>query len=138
MLPCVNCYSAGYCKQISANLVSDSEISNPQFVFDVRVTTSSMKVSPADWLETIYDLYRDYVGVILDDQGNETFINMEVFEFPHAREWFRDWVCIKPQIRNRIRVRVESRERFRALATIIRAAYPKSTDFWGLSIANDP
>ena len=137
MLLCSKCIAHGYCARIVNFLVSDDELSNRFFVADVRKTTSRLNLSASEWMEFVHDIYRDYIGTIVDQSGREVFVDTTHFDFPHAREWFRDWVCTPPRSNNGVRLRREARERVRALATIVRASYPERAITWGLRPAND-
>ena len=132
---CFNCFSHGYCRKTSSRIVSDDEMT-PAFVSDVKETARSLNVSPYDWREHLSDLYRDYKGRIIDEDGNEVFLDTEVFEFPHHREWSRDFMAHLAE-GSAPRIRAESRERIRVMASILRAAFPAEADMWGVRAAND-
>ncbi|WBQ11208.1 hypothetical protein L2D01_05350 [Hyphomonadaceae bacterium ML37] len=118
--------------------MSDQELADPQFLAGVRATARALRVSPSDWLDRIYDFYRDFDGVIVDAKRNEVFLDLEVFETDHIREWFRDWIC-KPMAEGvRPRLRGESKERIRIIATILRAQFPFDTIQWLAANDNTP
>jgi len=134
---CPSCILLGYCRNRSAWLVTDKELDNPEFVRDVREAARAEAVSPDHWIDHITRLYRDYRGWITVIGGGRVFLDMDEFERPSIREWFRDF-CVTPcppEITPR--VRDEARERVRILATILRALNPERAQFWGLRSDND-
>ena len=134
---CVECLSKGFCEQIRTKIVSDDELSNPDFVRDVRNFSANLSIDPTSWLEALYDMYCQYPGWIVDRNGHEQFLDLEHFEVPYIREWFRDWACSPLSQDVRPRVRGESRERIRVLGTILRTKYPEPAMMWGVRPAND-
>lgn len=117
--------------------MDDTKLDNPEFIRDLRRYTASLGISCDQWLDFLSDTYRDYPGRIMDQTGREVFLDMEVFEEPNIRYWFRDW-CNTPCGNNVVpRIRSEARERIRVLATILRAANPKAALMWGVRAAND-
>lgn len=121
-------------------MFSDEEISREEFIIDFKsfLVAYSFKerLLPSEWHEHVCSLYRDYRGWISDKAGSEVFLEMEVFEVPHIREWFRDFIQpVPPGVQARIRL--EARERIRALATIMRAYFPAEAMLWGVRAAND-
>ena len=133
----MQCYSGGYCKNLQSRIVSDQELANPLFVAHVRQTANELGFEASEWLDAVYDLYCEYRGCIVDANGREIFLDLEPFEVPFIREWFRDWACKPAKCGVRPRVREESRERIRVLATILRARYPERAMMWGVVAAND-
>ena len=132
---CVKCSLLGYCNKKPVRLVTDAELSNPQFLKGVRATARALNYSPSDWLDRIYDFYRDFDGMIVDANCEEVYLDLEVFETESIREWFRDWI-LKPMAEGvRPRLRGESKERIRIIATILRAQFPFDTIHW--LVAND-
>ena len=137
MILCMNCVALGYCANLSCILVSDHELNNLDFVEDARSCAQSLRISPSRWRDFIYDTYRDYPGRVLGSDGKEVFLDLEVFETVGIREWFRDWVLrSEPLSRSKI-LRIESRERVRVIATLLRARSPKPALMWGVRPAND-
>ena len=131
-MPCKQCLHLGACRKLRTRLVSDAELSNPEFVRDVRAFAYLQDVSSDLWLEHLSDLYRDFRGVIVNSAGVEIFLNMEEFERPTIRIWFRDFCCTPCAPHIRPYVRGEAWERARILATILRARFPEKAEFWGL------
>lgn len=134
---CVTCFGLGYCKKLFSHIVTDRELENPHFREDVRQFARSLNVSPTEWRDYLADLYCHYAGRIVDRNGVESFLAMEEFEVPYVREWFRDWINVEPSASGTTRLRSESRERIRVLATILRATFPEKAFTWGMRAAND-
>lgn len=134
---CRACRRHGFCRKLACQIVTDDELNDPEFLRDVRAAALAEGVSADAWLEHVNDLYRDFRGWISDARGAEVLLDMEEFERPFIREWFRDFCCtpcapdIKPRIRD------VARERVRVLATILRAAHPAKALLWGVRAAND-
>jgi hypothetical protein len=123
---------------LNCNLVTDAELKAPEFLRDVKTAGYSLRVKASDWQEQINNLYRDYLGRIRDPHtGVETFLNMEEFEGPHIREWFRDWVCTPCPANFTPYAHPASRERVRIFATILRAHFGSGASAWGLRADND-
>jgi hypothetical protein len=119
---CAHCFITDQrCER--TRLVSDRELADPAFIRSLRDFCFGLNISSYQWLDCLTDLYRDVRGCIVDESGCTVFLDMDVFEIPHIRDWFRDFCCTpcKPQITPY--VRFEAKERARVLATIIRAAY---------------
>lgn len=133
---CLRCLRGGFCRQAHTRLISDHELNDPVFRHDVQQTARQMRVSDHKWQEHVYDMYRDFNGAIVDTGGSDVTLDMNVFEEGAIREWFRDWIYSKNQTRAP-RLRAESRERVRILATLIRAHYPERALLWGQRPAND-
>ena len=134
---CSECRLNGYCRRIVAPVVSDDQLKSPEYIRDLRNFAASRGVTAESWLDHLADLYRDYPGWIIGPDGQEELLDLEQFERPHIREWFRDFcngVC-PPDVTPR--VRVEARERVRILATILAARYPVDAMLWGVRPAND-
>jgi len=134
---CLTCLPQGFCRNRRARLVSDAELSNRLFRWNVRKKANSLNYTAVEWVERIHDLYSQYPGWIMDHEGQETFLDMDEFEHPYIREWFRDWVCILPADPNAQRLNQASKERIRILATILRAYFPVEALLWGAEVAND-
>ena len=136
---CALCIGAGYCRKRNAKLVTDNELENPNFRYDVRMTaaalTNALGLTRDRWLDFISDLYRDYGGRILDAGGGEVFLDMEALEI--SPYWYRDNCMRAPGDEAGLRLREESRERWRIIATILRASFPERAFTWGMRPAND-
>lgn len=125
-----------FCPNTRVKLFSNAKIENPDFLRDLRDFTSSLNLSPDHWVDYLVDLYRDYQGMVTS-KGTEVFLDTEAFEANSIREWFRDWAC-KPLAPNQEpRLREESRERIRVLATILATRFPFEASMWGVRPAND-
>jgi len=127
-------FHAGQYRQ--ARFASDAETENPEAIRDVRNFCAGLPVYSEEWIDYLNDLYRDYHGVIVDADDNQIVLNMEQFERPHIREWFRDFCSPVPDDVTP-RVRQEARGRVKILITILRATFPKEATRWGLRAAND-
>lgn len=118
-------------------LVSDAELKNGVFVCDGRAACVAQNKNPEEWIEHVNNLYRDYHGRIFDAEGHEVILNMDVFETPFIREWFRDFACTPCRPGIRPRIRAEAKPRVRVLFTLMRAHFPESAKLWGARPAND-
>lgn len=133
---CANCFITGYCYKETTKLVTDRYIENPDFLRDLRAFTSGLSISPDHWVDFLIDIYRDYQGRIVHE-GHEAFLDTEAFEAHSIREWCRDFVCTPVQDGAQPRLRAESRERIRVLATILATRYPFEVGMFGVRAAND-
>ncbi len=134
---CYRCINQGYCKSTMSLIVSDAELNNPEFIRDVRETAYSMKVPKGKWLTLTSNLYRDYLGSIVDGAWQEKFLDMNVFEVAYIEDWFKVWCNTKCPTHVKPSVHPKARERVRVLATILRASFPETAQNWGYSGAND-
>lgn len=136
ILKCFECQLLGYCRNRQIKLVPTARLEDAEYIRDLKSFTCSLGVSDADWQEHINDLYRDMSGWIIGHNGTEVFLNMEEFERPSIREWFRDFAqpC-PPHVMPR--VRCEAKERVRILATVLSAHFPVQSVLWGIRPAND-
>ncbi len=137
MMLCMNCLPLGYCAKLNCILVSDKELNNLDFVEDVRSCAQNLRIKPSGWRDFIYDTYRDYPGRVLGSNGEEVFLDLEVFETDGIREWFRDWILRSERLCRSKTLRIESRERVRVIATLLRAQNPRAALIWGVRPAND-
>jgi len=136
MFSCPYCHAIHTVQRCKSRFASNAEIANPEVIRDVRNFCAGLPVTPEAWIDYLNDLYRDYLGIIVDGDGNQIILNMEQFERPHIREWFRDFCSLVPDD-VRPRVRQEARGRVKVLITILRATLPKEAALWGLRAAND-
>ncbi|MEL7521588.1 MAG: hypothetical protein AAGJ80_08225 [Cyanobacteria bacterium J06553_1] len=134
---CGCCDVLDYCRNIKSQLVNDSELSDPEFIRDVRNFAYDLNISSYRWREYLSNLYRDYKGWIEGPDGREVFLNMRVFEFEHARLWFRQFCCTPTRDHIKPYVRREARPRAKIVATILRASFPDAAAMWGKRAAND-
>ena len=134
---CFDCLPDGICRNERIALVSDKALSDPEFIRDLRSFAYGLKVSSYHWHDFLCDLYRDYPGCIINENGEEVFLDMHVFEVPSIRDWFRDFCCTPVPATITPYVRGEARERARILATILKASYFQEAMMWGVSAAND-
>lgn len=136
MLLCANCFVLGFCRKEITTLISDKRMENPDFLVDLRAFTASLNISPDHWLDYLIDLYRDYRGRITE-KGHEVYLDTEAFDLDSIREWMRDYVCSPVPAGVRPRLREESRERIRVLATILATRFPFEASMWGIRAANE-
>lgn len=134
---CLTCLPQGFCRKRRTHLVTDVELASGRFRWDVRKKAYGLGLTPVEWVDAIHDLYSQCPGWIMHADGNEVFLDMNEFERPHIREWFRDWVCDLPARPETQRLHPASKERIRILATIMRAHFPAEAMLWGKEIAND-
>jgi len=134
---CTACFIQAYCSKANTLLVTDKELANPEFIRDGRKACFEEYKSPEEWIEHVHDLYRDYRGKIFDGEGHEISLNMDVFEVPYIREWFRDFTCTPCPPEVAPRVRRAAYARARTLLTIMRACLPQKAYYWGVRPAND-
>ncbi|KCZ93829.1 hypothetical protein [Hyphomonas johnsonii] len=137
---CRECLIAAYCKRLVTPIFVDDELKRPFFQSDLKAFlvryTYTHGLPPSEWHEHLVDLNRDYRGWYKSGDGREVLLRLSVFEIPHIREWFRDYIQIVPN-GVETRLRGESKERVRVLATIMRAYYPEEAMMWGVRAAND-
>ncbi|MCB1680972.1 MAG: hypothetical protein H6858_04105 [Rhodospirillales bacterium] len=117
-------------------LVTDAELGDPAFIRRLRNFCYSLNVSSYQWLDLLTDLYRDYRGCIVDEAGRTVFLNMDVFEIPHIRDWFRDFCCTPCPTHITPYVRGEAKERVRILATILQPTLTLNVSFQRLGVFN--
>ena len=138
MFTCGRCQSQGFCVNRSAKLFTIEDIRDPLFLADFKAFlvrySFEQKLTPSMWHEHVCDLYRDYSGWIKDENGEAVFLDLDVFEAEHIREWFRDFIEILPEP---TLPRLGSPKRVQALATIMRAFHPTESLLWGVRVAND-
>ena len=121
MASCSLCIIENTCTQV--RLVTDRELSDPAFIRRLRDDCYRLSISSYQWLDFLTDQYRDLRGCIVDHTGRTVYLDMEVFEVPHIRDWFRDFCCTPCPPHITPYVRREARERTRVLATILQASY---------------
>ncbi|MDH5721904.1 MAG: hypothetical protein OEY94_01100 [Alphaproteobacteria bacterium] len=137
-------------------LVTDAELKNPEFVRDVRNFACAMGLQPSDWKPFLTDELEAYPGKIINRHYQEVELNLELFELDdetilhsdsktlanandNVCEWFETWCCTPCPDGKRSRLNEETKEKFRIVATILRARNPGAAQFWGLKgkAAND-
>jgi hypothetical protein len=133
---CAQCLPLGYCRRLQSKVVSDAELSNPEFIRDLRGHAYGRGFTRDAWLDKLANFYRDYPGTITDENGTEVMLDMEVFEHPGIRDWLRDFACTPCPVEVTPRVRREAWERVRVMATILRAHAPEEASQWGVRAAN--
>lgn len=134
---CPSCYTHGYCRRLTARRAADAELENGDFICDLRRHAGAMEIPAERWREFLVNAYRDYPGSVVDEKGKEVWLDLSCFDDPNIRYWFRDTATIPCRPGVSPRLREESRERFRVMATILRAIDPYGAELWGLRPAND-
>ena len=137
---CIRCLRLGYCRNKFARVVSDEELRNPRFIDDARRTIGDrLRAAPeqSDVIDVLMSLYRDYSGRIVDARGVEVFLDTDALESEQARAWLRAFHRADAPRRRAAYLRPEARERFRIVASIIRAAFPDAAMMWGVRPVND-
>ena len=143
----------GFCRRLIVRVVSDDELSNPEFVRDVRTFAAALPLCSYQWLTFLEDTYRDFLGRIVCVNGETLELDIDTAFFPNldlesvsekemidARErvrfWFRDF--LKPIAEESApHIKAVARERVRVVATLLRARFPKESALWGVRAAND-
>lgn len=147
---CPYCISRGPCKR-GARLVDDYELSNPEFLRDVRNFAARLSIRPCDWLDYILDLLSRFDGCLVDATGKPAWLDTEAFlptdeeiDLGQAssidarmRNWFDETFSAPVPHDVAPRIRREARERFRVVATTLRAQFPADAVMWGVRAAND-
>ncbi|WP_282091456.1 hypothetical protein [Epibacterium ulvae] len=131
---CPSCMKNGFCRRKAASLVSDDQLNNSEYLRDLKAFARRVNLPDCQWHEFLVDLYRDFPGWVSDGE-DEVFLDMEEFERPYIREWFRDFLRPLPDD-VQPRVRAEAKERVRIMATLLTAHYPATTMLWGVRAAN--
>lgn len=133
---CKHCPSVFDCPKAKVQLVSDRKLEDPEYLRDLRAFTANLNISPDHWLDYLTDTYRDYCGRIVSG-GRDIYLDMEVFEVPYLREWFRDFTCTPVRDGVCPRPRADTRERVRVLATLLSTRFPFAASLWSVRAAND-
>lgn len=136
---CHRCYAQGYCQRLAVRLTSDEELSNSEFVCDVKMFIPTLRMGPVALREYLSDQYRDMHGMVYDltAENVETPLDLNALEDENGLEWLKT-LCFSPPIRGTsCRVRCEKREAFKAISTILRYAFPHQAKDWGRPAAND-
>jgi|GEM_PF-3904400 hypothetical protein len=151
MTQCQTCCQIGFCRRWL--IVSDDELRNPYFVIDVRNYVHWLGISPGRLLDQLLNSIARVDGDFRNPAGFRVDLNFDVFEPTDkqidqgrydtsketVREWFfynfgREW-----SDETQARLHGQGRERFRSIATIVRARYWGDTrvQAWGIRVAND-
>lgn len=91
------------------------------------------RLSNQDWLDWLTNEYRDLREPLIDPGGREVLLDMECFETPTIRFWFRDFLKTQPRSKV-LRLRQESRPRLFALMNILAARDPLAAAYWFQSL----
>lgn len=136
MILCAQCYLTGFCRWLRSEAVAMTDLT-PAFLRDLRAYAFALDIAPDRWRDFLLDAYRDYAGQIVDRDGHVVLLDTGVFDAPHIRTWFRDFACTPLGPHVVARVRSESVERIKVMASILRALDPVTASLWGKVIAND-
>ena len=113
-------------------MVTEPELTT-QFILDVKSHARSHGVSYHQWLNYLTNLYRDYRGIIVNQDMREIFLDMAK-HFEQTPDsiayWFRDFL-LKPTRVPPTYLRKESLHRFLIVATILKARDPEAAAHWG-------
>ena len=147
---CPFCPFSASCKR-GVRLVSDKELSSGEFVRDVRNFAADLGERPAEWLDYVLELLALLDGCIVDGRGQPAYLSTEIFlptdqeiddgvgaviEY-RMRNWFEETFATPVPESVTPHVRIEAKERFRIVATILRARFPAQAAMWGVRAAND-
>ncbi|QIG79447.1 hypothetical protein [Stakelama tenebrarum] len=100
-------------------VVTDEDINDSDNLRDVRNYAASLDVGFRSWHAFITEFYRD-IPAIFEKDGEEVFLNMDVFETPCIDYWFRDFCTHVPE-NVTPRLRKEARQRVLVLASLLKA-----------------
>lgn len=115
-------------------LVTDEELDNPELLRDVKAFARKLQVPRRRFIDWLADGVRDAETMLIDSTGSAVEIDLEALERDHIDLWFRDWIK-RPADHIAPRVRAESRERVRAMVTILRMMFPKESSVWGCDVS---
>jgi hypothetical protein len=148
---CRACLTTKCQGQWRSQAVSDFELNNPDFIRDVRNFVVDLSKRPAELLDFILDLFARLDGCIVDGAHRPIHLSTDIF-LPsdedidqgragvveaRIRNWLEETFAAPVPAHITPRVRREARERFRIIATILRAAYPRAAIMWGVRPSND-
>ena len=111
-------------------IVTDEELDDPYFLADVKTFAWKLRIPHRRFRDWFVDGVRDSEVELVDVFGNPADFNYEEIEREHVELWFRDWAK-RPARHIHPRLRRESRERIRLIATMLRMIFPKETSVWG-------
>ena len=117
-------------KAVRVRVVTDGALADPVFLADVKTFAGRLRIPRRRFIDWLIDGFRDANAVLVDEHGTPVWIDFDEIERDHIDLWFRDW-CKVPEDQVRPRVRAESRERIRLVATLLRAIFPKESTVWG-------
>ncbi len=129
MMLCLECVKNGYCVRITSHVVTVNEVLDPYFVYDVRDFCWRLGISRDAWLERLAGWLRDFDGHFVDQAGQSVEIDLEAFDTPSIRYYFRDNACTRPNPNGYVHPMAV--DRFRVMATILKARFPVVASTWG-------
>ena len=125
-------------RPLTVTIVSDRELDNHAWLAEAKLFTQRLRVPRSRICDFLADGLRDTDTVLLTEDGNRAYIDLEEIEKADDEDdeidgfewWYKDWVRrappgVKP------RLRTEARERVRLITTILRLIFPKETSVWG-------
>lgn len=137
---CTKCLRLGFCRRNTVRVVSDAELAQAAFIEDAQVSIGARLRSSPDNIEHIdylTDLYRDFRGRVIGPDGGEVSLDTELLEGETARSWLREFIRPRGPRERAAYLRSQAKERFRVVATIIRAAFPDDAMMWGVRASNE-
>ena len=92
-------------------VATERQVQNPDYVRALKNYAASLGISWRRWHQFLTDIYRDMPVIFVNDQNDEVFLDMEVFETASIDYWFRDFVkpvlpCTTPIVRKEAKARV--------------------------------
>ena len=132
-------------------LVTARQLANPEFVRDVRNFAASKRLPRARLLDTFLEALARVDACFINEDGHPITLRFDCLlptdqdidrgrgKIIEARiqNWLEETFTVPVPSHVTPHVRVEARERFRVIATILRAAYPQHAMMWGVRAAND-
>lgn len=129
MALCNDCFLAAQCQKLNVQIVSLADVADPAFVYDVRDFCWRLGISRDAWLDRLADWLRDFNGQFVDEMGQPVEIDLDAFDGPNVRYYFRDNGCTRPNPNGY--VHPIATERFRIVSTILKARFPAVASTWG-------
>ena len=146
-----NCRNCGQRHATKSLVFTDQELSDPETVRDVKNFAASLNIPKSKWLDHILNVLARLNVDFVNANGEVVSLNTEIF-LPSDKDidedrgasveariqnWFGETLCYRVPDDVTPRIRREARERFRIVATILRAQYPCAAIMWGVRAAND-
>lgn len=136
--PCYPCFLIGFCQNKTVAIINNAELSSADFVRAIRNFIAESEVKPTELIDYAANLYRDLKVNITDNQSKIIFLDFAPLEYnddledtglsnqekERLRDWCRTMTTAVPKNTNPY-VHPNAVERFRVLATILVASFPK-------------
>jgi len=133
------------------SVVTNLDLQNSEFVRDVRNFAASLRIPQSRLLDAFLEAYARSDTCVVDDEGRPTTLRFDcllpsdqeidedrgVIVEARIQNWLEETFAVRVPSHVTPHVRVEARERFRVIATILRAAYPREAMMWGVRASND-